>query len=87
MRRLGGRKAVQILPINPKLCQQELNETAVWLRILMKSIAIKDEIIVDILQETSNSPGSSQYRFVQRGLRSLPAPNGQKMIHDKSLAP
>jgi len=62
------------------LCQQELNETAVWLRILMKSIAIKDEIIVDILQETSNSPGSSQYRFVQRRLRSLPAPkNGQKM--------
>ena len=42
---------MQILPINPKLCQQELNETAVWLRILMKSIAIKDEIIVDILQE------------------------------------
>ena len=34
-----------------KIVQKELNETAVWLRILSKSVAIKDEIIVGILQE------------------------------------
>src|SRR5689334_20754814 len=34
-----------------KVVQKELNETAVWLRILSKSVAIKEEFIVDILQE------------------------------------
>ena len=84
MRRLGGRKAVQILPINPKLCQQGLNETAVWLRILMKSIAIKDEIIVDILQENLELARIVTVSIRTAKARSLPAPkNGQKMIHDK----
>jgi four helix bundle protein len=34
-----------------KVVQKELNETAVWLRILLKTVATKDELIVDILQE------------------------------------
>jgi four helix bundle protein len=31
--------------------QKELNETAVWLRILSKTVVTKDELLVDILQE------------------------------------
>jgi len=34
-----------------KVVQKELNETAVWLRILSKSVLTKEELIVDILQE------------------------------------
>ena len=34
-----------------KVVQKELNETAVWLRILSKTVATKDELIIDILQE------------------------------------
>jgi len=34
-----------------KVVQKELNETAVWLRILTKSVLIKEESIVAILQE------------------------------------
>ena len=34
-----------------KVVQKELNETAVWLRILSKTVATKDELIVVILQE------------------------------------
>lgn len=34
-----------------KVVQKELNETAVWLRILSKTVVTKDELLVDILQE------------------------------------
>src|SRR6266513_2275517 len=34
-----------------KIVQKELNETAVWLRILWKSVATKDEQIIGVLQE------------------------------------
>ena len=71
-----------------KIVQKELNETAVWLRILSKSVAIKDEIIVDILQENLELARIVTVSIRTAKARSLPAPkNGQKMIHDKSLAP
>jgi len=50
----------------------------------MKSIAIKDEIIVDILQENLELARIVTVSIRTAKARSLPAPkNGQKMIHDK----
>jgi four helix bundle protein len=57
-----------------KVVQKELNETAVWLRILSKSVAIKDEIIVDILQENLELARIITASICTAKTRSMPAP-------------
>jgi four helix bundle protein len=57
-----------------KVVQKELNETAVWLRILSKCIATKHEIIVDILQENLELAKIITVSIRTAKSRSSPAP-------------
>jgi four helix bundle protein len=57
-----------------KVVQKELNETAVWLRILTKIVATKDELIVDILQENLELSKIITASIRTAKSRSTPAP-------------
>jgi four helix bundle protein len=57
-----------------KVVQKELNETAVWLRILTKIVATKDELIVDILQENLELAKIITASIRTAKTRSTPAP-------------
>ena len=63
-----------------KVVQKELNETAVWLRILSKTVATKDEVIVDILQENLELARIITASIRTAKTRSMPAP---KMTNEK----
>ena len=62
-----------------KVVQKELNETAVWLRILSKSVATKEELIVDILQENLELAKIITASIRTAKIRGSPAP---KMTND-----
>jgi four helix bundle protein len=63
-----------------KVVQKELNETAVWLRILSKTVVTKDELIVDILQENLELARIITASIRTAKTRSTPTP---KMTNEK----